>query len=92
MTKTAGQSTWSFALRILGTFVAMVGSYVIWYIVDGKTPGVIVFLWFWIFLAFYVVLKFQKLIIVGILSLVTAILILGYELQVKAIGITASER
>lgn len=92
MTKTAGQSTWSFALRIIGTAVAMVGMYIIWYIVDGKTPGVIVFLWLWIFLAFYVVLKFQKLIIVGILSLVTAILIIGYELQVRAIGVTASER
>ncbi|KAK4508098.1 hypothetical protein PRZ48_001836 [Zasmidium cellare] len=91
MTKTAGQSTWSFALRILGTALAMIGSYIIWYIVDGKTAGVIVFLWLWIFLSFYVVMKFPKLIIVGILTLVTAILIIGYELQVKAIGVTASE-
>ncbi|EME49428.1 hypothetical protein DOTSEDRAFT_68258 [Dothistroma septosporum NZE10] len=91
MTRTAGQSTWSFALRILGTAIAMTASYVIWYIVDGKKPGVIVFLWLWIFMAFYVVLKFPKFVIVGIISIVTSILIIGYELQVREIGVAASE-
>ncbi|CAK4030632.1 hypothetical protein DOTSEDRAFT_68258 [Lecanosticta acicola] len=90
MTRTAGQSTFTFALRILGTLVAMIGSYIIWYIVDGKTPGVIVFLWLWIFCAYYVILKKQKLIIVGILGAVTSILIIGYELQVDVIGTAAA--
>ena len=44
------------------------------YIVDGKTGGVIVFLFLWIFLAFYFVLKFPKLLVVALLSLVTAVL------------------
>lgn len=91
MNRTAGQSIFNFILRIAGTAVAMVGSYIVWYIVDGNTAGVIVFLWLWIFLAFYVVLKFPKFVIVGILSLVTAVLIVGYELQVKKIGVQASE-
>lgn len=39
MTRTSGQSVFNFVLRIFGTAAAMVGSYVIWYIVDGKTPG-----------------------------------------------------
>lgn len=68
-----------FALRILGTAIAMIASYIIWYIVDGKTAGVIVFLWVWMFCAFYVLLKFPKLIIVGLISAVTAILVIGYE-------------
>jgi hypothetical protein len=63
-----------------------IGSFIIWYIVDGRTAGVIVFLWLWIFLAFYVVLKIPKLIVVGLLSLVTAILIIGYELEVEVLG------
>lgn len=92
MTRTAGQSTGTFALRIIGTFIAMVGAYVVWYIVDGKTAGVIAFLWFWIFCAFYVFIKKPKLIIVSILSIVTAILIIGYELQTKVIGIQITER
>ncbi|SMR51033.1 unnamed protein product [Zymoseptoria tritici ST99CH_1E4] len=91
MTRTAGQSTWSFALRIIGTAIAMVASYVIWYIVDGKTAGVIVFLWLWLFCAFYFLLKFPKLIIVGLISAITAILVVGYELQVKQVGVAISE-
>lgn len=91
MSRTAGQSTMNFLLRVAGTFVAMVGAYIVYYIVDGKTPGVIVFLWLWIFCSFYVVFKVPKLIIVGILSMVTAILIIGYELQVDKLGRAQSE-
>lgn len=47
MTRTAGQSILQFGLRVTGTTVAMIGSYVIYYIVDGHTAGVIVFLWLW---------------------------------------------
>ncbi|KAK5157995.1 hypothetical protein LTS14_003918 [Recurvomyces mirabilis] len=90
MSRTAGQSTFNFVLRVLGTAIAMIGAYIIWYIVDGKPAGVIVFLWLWIFLAFYFVLKFPKLLVVALLSLVTAVLIIGYELQVKKIGVQAS--
>ena len=39
MTRTSGQSVFNFCLRICGTAVAMVASYVMWYIVDGKTGG-----------------------------------------------------
>jgi uncharacterized membrane protein YccC len=39
MSRTSGQSVFNFLLRILGTAAAMVASYVIWYIVDGKTGG-----------------------------------------------------
>ena len=56
MTRTAGQSIFNFVLRILGTTIAMVASYIIWYIVDGKKPGVFVFLWLGIFMSYYIVL------------------------------------
>ena len=39
MTRTSGQSVFNFTLRILGTTAAMVASYGIWYIVDGKAGG-----------------------------------------------------
>ena len=70
----------------------MIGAYIIWYIVDGKTPGVLVFLWLWVFAAFYFVIKFPRLVIVAIISLVTAVVIIGYELQVKKIGVAASTK
>lgn len=68
----------------------MIASFVIWYIVVGHAAGVLVFLWLWMFCAFYFVLKFPKLVIVAILSIVTSVLIIGYELEVKKIGVTAA--
>lgn len=91
MTRTAGQSFFNFILRVAVTAVAMVGSYIIWYIVDGHTAGVLVFLWLWTFCCFYIVVKMPKLIVAGILGLVTCILAIGYELQVRKIGVQASE-
>ena len=60
------------------------------YIVDGKAPGVIVFLFVWIFSCFYMVIKKPHLVIVGIISSITTLLIIGYELQVQKIGVKAS--
>ena len=57
-----------------------------WYIVDGKTAGVIVLLFVFTFIEFYFVLKYPKFIIVALLSMVTQVLIVGYELQVLKVG------
>ena len=92
MNRTAGQSSLNFALRVLGTAIATVASYLVWYIVDGKTPGVIILLWLWIFLAFYMVVKRPKFTIATIISINTVLLIIGYELQVETIGVQASEQ
>lgn len=69
----------------------MCTSLVIWYIVDGKTGGVIVFLWFFIFVEIYFILKFPRFIVIVILSMVTQILIIGYELEVRKIGVKAGQ-
>ena len=63
----------------------------IWYIVDGKTGGVIVFLWFFIFVEIYFILKFPRFIVIVILSMVTQILIIGYDLVVRKIGVKAGQ-
>lgn len=57
-----------------------------WYIVDGQTPGIIVLLFVFTFIEFYFVLKYPKFIIVALLSMVTQVLIVGYELQVRKVG------
>lgn len=92
MNTTAGQSIFSFALRLSGTALALIGSYIIWYAVDGKAPGVIVMLWIWMLLAFCVILKRPKLIIAGMISITTVLVVIGYELQVKAIGVRLAEQ
>lgn len=89
MSMTSGQSMFGFFGRVAGTAVAMVTSIVIWYIVNQHTAGVIVFLWLFIFLEMYFFLKFPRFLPVFLISMVTQVLIIGYELQVRKIGLAA---
>lgn len=87
---TSGQSIFGFLARVIGTAMAMVSSFIIWYIVDEKTPGIIVMLWLFIFLEMYLFLKFPRFIPAWLVFIVTQVLIVGYELQVRKIGIAAA--
>ena len=89
MSMTSGQSIFGFIGRVLGTAIAMVFSIVIWYIVDQKTPGIIVMLWLFVFLEMYFFIKFPRFIPIFLVAIVTQILIIGYELQVRKTGIAA---
>jgi hypothetical protein len=91
MTPTAGQSVWAFFLRVFGTFVAMLLSWLIWYIPGEQTAGIIVFLWVFVSMFFYIPLKRPDLIIAGLITVVTATLIVGYELEVRKLGKTLAE-
>lgn len=53
MGRTSGTSTFLLLCRLLGTVGSMVASYVIWYIVDEKTPGVLVLTWLWFMVISY---------------------------------------
>ena len=54
---------------------------------DKKVGAIIPILYIYIACCFYFFIKFPKYIVVAILSMVTTILIIGYELQVVVIGI-----
>jgi len=69
----------------------MIMSLIAWYIVDGHVPGVIVFLWLFIFCHYYFFIKYPRFIPATLISIVTLVLIIGYELQVLTIGQAASE-
>ncbi|KAJ5528814.1 hypothetical protein N7527_002207 [Penicillium freii] len=86
MSPTSGQSIFSFVLRILGTFLAMVASLLIWYIPGKHTPGIIVFLFIFVSMAFYIPIKMFRFRAVGIISIITTSMIIGYELQVRQVG------
>ncbi|KAJ5121278.1 Brefeldin A sensitivity protein-related domain of unknown function DUF2421 [Penicillium bovifimosum] len=86
MSPTSGQSIFSFVLRILGTTIAMVASLLIWYIPGQKTPGILVFLFIFVTIAFYIPIKLFRFRVVGIISIVTTTMIIGYELQVRRVG------
>jgi hypothetical protein len=87
MSPSAGQSLRNFLLRILGTIVAMLLSLITWYIVDGKVAGVLVFLFIFLHLGSYVLIKYPQYTPVGMIGQITLILIIGYELQVEKLGI-----
>ncbi|WAO97085.1 ArAE-2-N domain-containing protein [Fusarium falciforme] len=85
MTITSGQSIFGFFCRVGGTCLGMIFSLVIWYIVDQKTSGVIVFLWFFIFIEYYF-FKFPRFLTAVMIAIITQIIIIGYELQVRQLG------
>lgn len=90
MTPTAGQSMFQFVLRIAGTAIAMIVAWLIWYIPGQHTAGILVFVFVFVAIGFYIPLKRPDLVIVGLISVVTATMIVGYELQVRKIGTAAA--
>lgn len=62
MTQTSGQSIFGFFCRVGGTAIAMVNCFIIWYIVNRHTVGVLVFLWLFTFVEFYFFFKFPQFI------------------------------
>ncbi|KAF6238277.1 hypothetical protein HO173_003557 [Letharia columbiana] len=86
MTTTAGSGVFGFFGRTVGTTIAMCTSLVIWYIVDGHPAGVIVFVFVFVFFEFYFLMKYPRFTVVAIISVVTQVLIVGYELEVKKLG------
>lgn len=86
MTMTSGQSFFGLVCRVGGTVISTVIAYVNWYIVGQKTPGIIVFLWLFTFIMYYWVIKFPRFIAANIIAVVTLVLIIAYELQVRQIG------
>lgn len=90
MTPTAGQSVFQFSLRIAGTAIAMVVAWLIWYIPGQHTAGILVFVFVFVAIGFYIPLKRIDLVIAGLISVVTATMIVGYELQVRKLGVQAA--
>ena len=106
MNRTAGSSTWAFICRLLATAVTMVAAYVIWYIVDTKTAGVITFLWVYLMILAYfsmlaatdsddtdwfLVCKFPHLTPAVIVAVFAAIIMIGNELQNRKLGTSRVE-
>lgn len=83
----AGQGIFGFAGRILGTTFAMVASYVIWYMCDKNHAGILVVFWLYMSCWTLFMLKKPQYAQIAMISSITVILIVGYELQVDVIGV-----
>ncbi|KAK7427593.1 hypothetical protein QQZ08_005868 [Neonectria magnoliae] len=91
MSPTSGQSFFGFFARIMATVVSVALSLIAWYIVVGKTPGVIIFLYLANVVEFYTHVKKPQLFGPSIIAIVTLNIIIAYELQVKKLGIEVAE-
>lgn len=87
----SGQGIFGFAGRILGTTFAMVASYAIWYMCDKNHAAILVIFWLYMSCWTLFMLKKMQYAVIAMISSVTVILIIGYELQVQVIGIQVAE-
>ncbi|KAM3538545.1 hypothetical protein ARSEF1564_008545 [Beauveria bassiana] len=98
MGRTSGSSTFLLMGRLLGTMASMVASYIIWYIVDQRTPGVLVFMWLWFMVISFLtyasalVVRFPALFSIWFVALIAAIVMIGIELQTQQIGVQVVEQ
>ncbi|KAM3551408.1 hypothetical protein ARSEF4850_007887 [Beauveria asiatica] len=87
MVRTSGSSTFLLMGRLLGTMASMVASYIIWYIVDQRTPGVLVLMWLWFMVISFLIVRFPALLSIWFVALIAAIVMIGIELQTQQIGV-----
>lgn len=90
MNRLSGISLFNFCFRIIGTSVATAATFVVYYIVDGHTAGILVFTYIWVCMCFYIVVKYPRFIVVGMISSITTVLVIGYTLQVRKIGVVVA--
>ncbi|KAJ5819558.1 hypothetical protein N7474_005149 [Penicillium riverlandense] len=86
MNPTSGQTMFGFVARIVATAISLVLSLIVWYIVDGKTAGVIIFLYLANVFEYYFYVKVPQYFGPSVISIVTLNVIVGYELQVRKLG------
>ncbi|KAJ5330540.1 hypothetical protein N7476_000323 [Penicillium atrosanguineum] len=86
MGRTAGSSTFMLLCRILGTILSMIACYLIWYIPDQKTPGILAFLCLWFTVIGYLSIRFPGFSSIWFVALIAAIVMIASELQDRQLG------
>ena len=87
MSAHAGQGIFGFLGKILGTTVALCASLALWYIADQKTAAMLPLLYIYLIGGFLFLLTHPQMVLIAIISCVTVILVIGYELQERKIGL-----
>lgn len=83
MAPTSGSSIFNLFFRVVGTAVAVVAAIANWYIVDGHTAGVMVFLYIFNCVEYYLIGRFPYYTGIFIVTIQTRNIITGYETQVS---------
>ncbi|PHH92182.1 hypothetical protein CDD83_8568 [Cordyceps sp. RAO-2017] len=75
-----------FLWALFAMLLSMAPSYIIWYIVDQKTAGILVFLAVWFAVLGYLSTKFPQLNSAWMVATIAAIVMVANELQVRKLG------
>ena len=86
----AGHNVFEFTMRVAGTLVAICFSMLIWYVCDQKIAAIIPVQFIYLFCGFYFVIKYPLYLRAAIISIMSSILLIGYELQVRKLGIASA--
>ncbi|KAL2849861.1 hypothetical protein BJY01DRAFT_262124 [Aspergillus pseudoustus] len=87
MSPTSGQTLLGFVTRIVATVVSLALSLMVWYIPDQKTAGVVVFLYLANVFEYYFYITKPQLFGPSVIAIVTLNVIVGYELQIRKLGL-----
>ncbi|RDW67264.1 uncharacterized protein DSM5745_09130 [Aspergillus mulundensis] len=87
MSPTSGQTLFGFMTRIAATVVSLALSLMVWYIPDQHTAGVIVFLYLANVFEYYFYVTKPQLFGPSVIAIVTLNVIVGYELQIRKLGL-----
>ncbi|KAL4861310.1 hypothetical protein BDV12DRAFT_180454 [Aspergillus spectabilis] len=87
MSPTSGQTLLGFLTRIAATVVSLALSLMVWYVPDQKTAGVVVFLYLANVFEYYFYLTKPQLFGPSVIAIVTLNVIVGYELQIRKLGL-----
>jgi Putative ER transporter, 6TM, N-terminal/Fusaric acid resistance protein-like len=77
MNPTAGSAVFNMLGNTTCTIFGMTGAYINWYMVDGKTAGVIVFFFFFLMFYFYFAAKFPRFLVAIVAGALTHVLVIG---------------
>jgi hypothetical protein len=77
MNPTAGSAVFNMLGNTTCTLFGMTGAYINWYMVDGKTAGVIVFFFFFLMFYFYFAAKFPRFLVAIVAGALTHVLVIG---------------
>ncbi|KIV99451.1 hypothetical protein, variant 1 [Verruconis gallopava] len=87
MKPTNGSANFNLACNIVFSVGGMASAYINWYVADGHTTGVIVVFAFSMAFWFYWAARCPRFLIGIVVGALTQVLIIGYELQVRVLGI-----
>lgn len=87
MSPTTGSAVFSLFWSLISTIAGMAGAFINWYVADQNTAAIIVLFFITIQIYFYFAARYPRFLVAIVAGALTHVLAIGYELQVRVIGL-----